>query len=138
MDQERHDDAGEDVRPKRCAKVIRTANDHIARPLPRTPGPHENVSDDGDDEEHPRSVNREAMRGPVRVVEKVAIDFGYLIVADFVNGTDRWIERCHDDPLSGDERPYIARLFEKYRVGGYDGGVARATRRPRSLAGNRK
>jgi hypothetical protein len=118
MDQERDHDTSENIRAERRSEIVRAANDHIILPLPRTPRPHEDVSNDGDDEEHPRSIDREAVRGPVRVVEKVAIHFRYLIVADLIHGTDRWIQRCHIDPLSGDERPYVARLPDTIEFAG--------------------
>jgi hypothetical protein len=54
-----------------------------------------------------------------------------LIVSDLIDGADRWIERCHDnDPLSGDKRPYSARLWAHYRHSGRGSGVVRTTHPP--------
>jgi hypothetical protein len=82
MDDERDDDPGEDVSTEDGAKVVRFTSDHAAvlNPLPRTPEPHKNVGDDGDDEKRPGTRHNELVQRPVGVVEKIAIHFGNTIV----------------------------------------------------------
>ena len=101
MDQECDYQASGQVRAENGAEIVILANNHFSSSLlPRAPEPHKNVGDDCDYEKDPGAVHRQRVLRPVAIVEKRAVDFGYLIVADLVDSGGRPPRRT-EEPVCG-------------------------------------